>query len=108
VAYQVHPRGESATTTVERVTEAGELLYNSRRIRHYTKSEEIADIINILCNESVQVEEWLPKARINNRPFDLRVIVIAKEAQHLVMGIGKSSMTNLHLDNDRDNRDTFY
>ena len=108
VAYQVHPRGESAITTVERVTEGGEtLLYNSRRIRHYTKPEEIADIINILCHESVQVEEWLPKARINNRPFDLRVVVIAGEAQHLVMRIGKSPMTNLHLGSDRDNFDTF-
>ena len=108
IAYQVHPKGESAITTVERVTEGGEtLLYNSRRIRHYTKLEEIADIINILCKESVQVEEWLPKARINNRPFDLRVVVIAGEAQHLVMRIGKSPMTNLHLGSDRDNFDTF-
>lgn len=108
VAYQLHPRGESAITTVERVRENGEtLLYNSRRISHYTKSEEIGDIINILCQESVQVEEWLPKARINNRPFDLRVVVIAGEAQHLVMRIGKSPMTNLHLGSDRDNFDTF-
>ncbi len=108
VAYQVHPRGESAITTVERVRENGEiLLYNSRRIRHYTQPEEIADIINILCKESVQVEEWLPKARIDNRPFDLRVVVIAGEAQHLVMRIGKSPMTNLHLGSDRDNYDTF-
>ena len=108
VAYQLHPRGESAITTVERVRENGEiLLYNSRRIRHYTKPEEIADIINILCKESVQVEEWLPKARINNRPFDLRVVVIAGEAQHMVMRIGKSPMTNLHLGSDRDNYDTF-
>ncbi len=108
MAYQLHPRGESAITTVERVRENGEtLLYNSRRIRHYTKSAEIADIINILCAESVQVEEWLPKARINNRPFDLRVVVIGGEAQHLVMRIGKSPMTNLHLGSDRDNFDTF-
>ncbi|VEP13182.1 conserved hypothetical protein [Hyella patelloides LEGE 07179] len=108
MAYQIYPRGESAITTVERVREDGEtLLYNSRRIRNYTKSEEIADIINILSLESVQVEEWLPKARINNRPFDLRVVVIAGEAQHLVMRIGKSPMTNLHLGSDRDNYDTF-
>lgn len=107
IAYQVHPRGESAITTVERVRENGKTkLYNSRRISHYTNSEEIADIINILCQESVQVEEWLPKARINNRPFDLRVVVIATEAQHVVMRIGKSPMTNLHLGSDRDNYDT--
>ena len=108
VAYQVHPRGESAITTVERVRENGATkLYNSRRIRHYTKSEEIADIINILCGESVQVEEWLPKAKIHDRPFDLRIVVIAGEAQHVVMRIGKSPMTNLHLGSDRDNYDTF-
>lgn len=108
VAYQVHPRGESAITTVERVRENGEtLLYNSRRICHYTRREEIEDIIDFLCKEEVQVEEWLPKAKVNNRPFDLRVVVIDGEAQHLVMRIGNSPMTNLHLGSDRAGIDEF-
>ncbi|MBE9128464.1 MULTISPECIES: STM4014 family protein [unclassified Coleofasciculus] len=102
VAYQANPRYESAITTVERVQENGEnLLYNSRRIRNYTRREEITDIINILCKEGVQVEAWLPKARLQNQPFDLRVVVIDGEAQHVVVRLGKSPMTNLHLGSDR-------
>jgi len=102
IAYRANSRFESAVTTVERVREDGEtLLYNSRRIRNYTKREEIADIINILTAEGVQVEEWLPKARLQGCGFDLRVVVINGEAQHTVVRLGKSPMTNLHLGNQR-------
>ncbi|MGB6299951.1 MAG: STM4014 family protein [Rivularia sp. (in: cyanobacteria)] len=102
IAYRANSRFESAITTVERVREDGEtLLYNSRRIRNYTKREEIADIINILTAEGVIVEEWLPKARLQGCGFDLRVVVIDGEAQHTVVRLGKSPMTNLHLGNER-------
>lgn len=108
VAYRVSPKGESAITTVERVCKQGEtILYNSRKIRTYFQREDIADIINILCKEGVQVEEWLPKAKLQHRPFDLRVVVISGEAQHLVVRLGKSPMTNLHLKSDRGNSDEF-
>ncbi len=104
VAYQVNARYESAITTVEQVRENGEtLLYNSRRIRNYTRREEIADIINILTAEGVQVEEWLPKARLQGCGFDARVVVINGEVQHIVVRLGKSPMTNLHLGNERGN-----
>lgn len=106
VAYHTHSRGESAITTVERVQQDGEtLLYNSRKIRQYTEREAIADIINILCAEGVQVEEWLPKARLHNCQFDVRVVVINGEAQHVVVRLGHSPMTNLHLGNERTNLD---
>ncbi|MEL6462916.1 MAG: STM4014 family protein [Cyanobacteria bacterium J06621_15] len=102
IAYRANSRFESAITTVERVRENGKtLLYNSRRIRNYTKREEIADIINILIAEGVQVEEWLPKARLQGCGFDLRIVVINGEAQHTVVRLGKSPMTNLHLGNER-------
>ncbi|MEW6491962.1 MAG: STM4014 family protein [Cyanobacteriota bacterium] len=106
VAYHTHPRGESAITTVERVRRNGKtILYNSRKIRQYTERNAIADIINILCAEGVQVEEWLPKARLQNRQFDIRVVVINGEAQHVVVRLGHSPMTNLHLGNERTNLD---
>lgn len=108
VAYQANSRFESAITTVERVQKNGQtLLYNSRKIRHYTKREEIADIINILTSEGVQVEEWLPKARLQGCGFDLRVVVISGEAQHIVVRLGKSPMTNLHLGNERGDSEEF-
>jgi glutathione synthase/RimK-type ligase-like ATP-grasp enzyme len=108
VAYYTHSRGECAITTVERVRENGQtLLYNSRKIRQYTRREEIADIINILAAEGVQVEEWLPKAYLQGCQFDVRVVVINHEAQHIVVRLGKSPMTNLHLGNDRGDTEQF-
>ncbi|MEH2327421.1 MAG: STM4014 family protein [Nostoc sp.] len=108
VAYRTNSRFESAITTVERVRENGQtLLYNSRKIRHYTHREEVADIINILTAEGVQVEEWLPKAHLQGCGFDVRVVVINGEAQHIVVRLGKSPMTNLHLGNERGNSEEF-
>ncbi|MEH2136356.1 STM4014 family protein [Nostoc sp.] len=108
VAYRANSRFESAITTVERVRENGEtLLYNSRKIKHYTHREEVADIINILTAEGVQVEEWLPKAHLQECGFDVRVVVINGEAQHIVVRLGKSPMTNLHLGNERGNTEEF-
>ena len=108
VAYRANSRFESAITTVERVRENGQtLLYNSRKIQHYTRREKIADIINILTAEGVQVEEWLPKAHLQGCGFDVRVVVINGEAQHIVVRLGKSPMTNLHLLNERGDTEEF-
>ncbi len=102
VAYEYRQGLERAITTVERVSQAGELrFYNSRLIRQYRDSRSIADIINFLANESVQVETWLPKARLSGREFDVRVVVIGGKAYQAVIRVGNSPMTNLHLGNDR-------
>lgn len=108
VAYRTNSHRESAITTVERVRQNGQtLLYNSRKIRHYTQREEIADIINLLTAEGVQIEEWLPKAQMQGCQFDVRVVVINGEAQHIVVRLGKSPMTNLHLGNERGDTEEF-
>ncbi|PSB54588.1 STM4014 family protein [Chamaesiphon polymorphus] len=91
-----------AITTVERVVEAGELrFYNSRLIRQYRDPDAISDIINFLAAESVQIETWLPKARLEGKEFDVRVVVIGGKARQAVIRVGNSPMTNLHLGNDR-------
>jgi glutathione synthase/RimK-type ligase-like ATP-grasp enzyme len=102
VAYERRNGFERAITTVERVVEGGELrFYNSRLIRQYRDGDAIADIINFLAPESIQVETWLPKARLEGREFDVRVVVIGGKACQSVIRVGNSPMTNLHLGNDR-------
>jgi glutathione synthase/RimK-type ligase-like ATP-grasp enzyme len=102
VAYDRRNGFERAITTVERVVEGGELrFYNSRLIRQYRDADAIADIINFLAGESVQIETWLPKARLEGREFDVRVVVIDGKARQSVIRVGNSPMTNLHLGNDR-------
>jgi glutathione synthase/RimK-type ligase-like ATP-grasp enzyme len=104
VAYQATARGPShhAVTTVEMVHADGELrLYNSRRLRTYTDEREIATLINALARHRLHVEQWLPKAGIDGRTFDLRVVVIDGRARHTVVRRSRTPITNLHLLNDR-------
>jgi glutathione synthase/RimK-type ligase-like ATP-grasp enzyme len=102
VAYERYGTAERAITTVERAIESGELrFYNSRQVRQYRNPEHIAEIVNFLTKETVQVEAWMPKARLEGREFDLRVVVIGGKARQVAVRLGRSPMTNLHLGSDR-------
>ncbi len=102
VAYRTGGGRQEAVTTVEMVRQGGELrLYNSRLIRRYQRPSEVAALIDALAREGVQVEEWLPKAGLDDHVFDLRVVVIAGAARHTVVRMSRSPMTNLHLLNQR-------
>jgi hypothetical protein len=98
VAYQVGGTRHQAMTTVEMTPAAGGVrLYNTRRLRVYRDQRDIAALIDELCRHRVHVEQWLPKAGFQNRTFDLRVVVIGGEAQHVVVRLSRHAMTNLHL-----------
>jgi hypothetical protein len=102
IAYQTNGARQQALTTVEMVRQQGELrLYNSRRIRLYHESNKIAELMDALIREGVRVEEWMPKAGIDDHVFDLRIVVIAGRARHVVVRMSRSPMTNLHLLNRR-------
>ncbi|HEX2909502.1 MAG TPA: STM4014 family protein [Chloroflexia bacterium] len=103
VAYQTNGHYHQATTTVEMVPGRNKelKLYNSRRLRTYRDQREIAALINALCRHRVQVERWVPKAGLQNRTFDLRVVVIGGEVRHVVVRLSRTSLTNLHLSSDR-------
>ncbi len=103
VAYQTNGRQHRATTTVEMVRRGSEIrLFNSKRVRTYDDVGDIAAIVDALCRQRVHVERWLPKAGLDNRAFDLRVVVIAGRARHVVARLSRGPITNLHLDNARE------
>jgi hypothetical protein len=98
IAYQTNGAKHRATTTVEVQKHGDKLnLYNSRRIRVYQNVNDIRLLVDELCRHRVYVERWLPKAGIEGRTFDLRVVVIAGQAMHTVVRLGRHPMTNLHL-----------
>jgi hypothetical protein len=102
VAYEADGRRHQATTTVEMVRQGGDLrLYNSRRIRVYRQLGEVTELIDALCRHRVHAERWMPKAGFDGRTFDLRVVVIAGEARHVVTRLSHGPLTNLHLLNAR-------
>jgi hypothetical protein len=98
IAYQTNGSKHLATTTVEVEKHGSKLhLFNSRRIRCSQDAGEIGQLVDELCRHRVYVEQWLPKAGIDNRTFDLRVVVIAGRAMHAVVRLGRHPMTNLNL-----------
>jgi glutathione synthase/RimK-type ligase-like ATP-grasp enzyme len=96
VAFQTDGNRQLAITTVEREDDR---LYNSRRLRRYTDATEIRRILDLLCQEGVLVEAWIPKAGWNGATFDLRVIVIGGRSRHVAVRMSRSPITNLHLGN---------
>src|SRR5262249_33399724 len=74
-------------------------------IRTYEAEEDVEPLIDALCREGVQVEEWVPKATFAGQTFDLRVLVIAGEVCHVVPRLSPHPMTNLHLLNERGDLD---
>lgn len=66
VALQQQGPRRIAVTTAELVRAHGSVrLYNSRRTRCYTDERDIAALVNVLCRECVHVEQWLPKATLD-------------------------------------------
>src|ERR1044072_4120125 len=75
IAFRKAGERVQAVTSAEMVqTPNGLQLYNSLNIRTYTSEQQIANLINQLIPEMVFAEEWLPKATLQGRYFDVREI----------------------------------
>jgi glutathione synthase/RimK-type ligase-like ATP-grasp enzyme len=108
VAFRKSGHRVQAVTSAEMVENANGLqLYNSLNVRTYTSEKEIAALINHLVPEQVFAEEWLPKATLHGRFFDVRVLVIAGKARHTVIRTSNNVITNLHLGNRRGDMNEF-
>ncbi|UOK62699.1 STM4014 family protein [Paenibacillus sp. OVF10] len=104
VAYQVNPRtgDEIAVTTMGIEQRQGKtIFFNEGRLRKYTRSEEIATLMNWLCAEGAQIERWMPKATLDQRAYDIRQLVAGGQAGHAIMRLSRTPITNLHLRNER-------
>ncbi|GCE29142.1 hypothetical protein KDA_46260 [Dictyobacter alpinus] len=103
IAYRCQGTRQQAITTIEMVSDEsdGYRLYNTRRIRTYSDAAQIEQLINALCLHRVHVEQWIPKAGYQDQVFDCRIVVINGQAQHAVVRLSHSPMTNLHLLNQR-------
>lgn len=94
VALQTAPGRVRAVTSA---LMSGERLLNSLRVRSYQTEREVAALIGLLAPDRLHVERWLPKATLDGRVFDLRVVVIGGEPTHAVVRTSRTPMTNLHL-----------
>ncbi|MGW1993783.1 STM4014 family protein [Embleya sp. NPDC001921] len=102
VALETSGTRVQATTSTELVrTASGIALFNSLRVRKYRDEGDIAALIDALCADGVHVETWLPKLTLDGLAVDLRVLVVAGRATHVVARGSRTPMTNLHLGNAR-------
>lgn len=107
VAYQTNGKDHRATGAIEMTEVEGEVqLYNTRQVQTYISYAQIATLIDTLCKHRVHVEQWIPKAYMGDKAFDLRVVIIGGQAAHTVARLSHNPMTNLHLLNERRDRET--
>ncbi|MDI6102145.1 STM4014 family protein [Actinoplanes sp. NEAU-A12] len=76
-------------------------VFNNLRVRRYDDEATIRAIVDRLAPDGLHVERWFPKAALDGRVLDLRVVVIAGRPRHVVVRTSRSPMTNLHLGNAR-------
>ncbi len=96
--YRRRAGRESLHTTIELGERAS---YNSLRIRRYDDPNAIERILSFLLREGSQVEASVPKARLDGRFFDCRVLVVAGEPAFTVIRRSAHPITNLHLGGSR-------
>lgn len=100
LALEAHPRGSLRATTSVELTPAG-ALHNSLRVRRYRGESEIAAIVERLAPDGLHIEQWVPKSTLHGRAADLRIVVVAGRATHIVVRCAAVPITNLHLGGSR-------
>jgi len=105
IAYQIHPvtGAEIALTTVgvEDYITRPPIYYNSGKLRRYTDTATISGIMNWIYQHGAYAEQWIPKAGLKGKAFDIRQLVVLREACHAVARVSPTPITNLHLRNQR-------
>nr|WP_243407401.1 STM4014 family protein [Frankia canadensis] len=97
VALRAAPGGRVRAVTSAAPAGEGAGYVNALRVRAYDAEPEVAALIDALAPDGLHVERWRPKAALDGRVLDLRVVVIAGEPTHVVVRTSGTPMTNLHL-----------
>lgn len=92
--YHRTASGEYLMTTVE---VEGEAFFNSLIVRRVDRPADVERILRFILGEGAQVEASIPKARLDNYYFDLRILVIDGVPAFTVMRQSRHPITNLHL-----------
>jgi glutathione synthase/RimK-type ligase-like ATP-grasp enzyme len=103
VALRVQGEKVAAISSAEFVRPG--CVYNRLRMQVYRDEKTVAALLDTILGGYAVAEQWIPKASINGRSFDFRVLVIGGKATHLVVRTSKSVITNLHLGNRRGDSD---
>jgi glutathione synthase/RimK-type ligase-like ATP-grasp enzyme len=99
MAIARNKRGDWRAVTTTQLD--GDIIRNVKRPREIRELDELRSTVNAVGRQRALVERWFPKATLGGRAFDLRVVVVAGMAAHVVVRTSRGPITNLHLDNCR-------
>lgn len=71
-------------------------LHHTHRLRRY-RGAEAAALVDAVLAQDAHVERWVPKASLDGRACDLRVLVVGGEPAHAVLRTAAGPITNLDL-----------
>ncbi|MCW2935234.1 MAG: hypothetical protein JWM19_6196 [Actinomycetia bacterium] len=94
-------RGGRVRAITSAVPAPGGGYVNSLRVALYEREPQVAELIDTLVPDGLHVERWVPKAGLQGRTFDLRVVVIGGTPTHAVPRTSQTPITNLHLGGQR-------
>lgn len=72
---------------------------NTKRLRRFSKTEEIFPLLDRLLALDCIVERWYAKAEFQGFSYDLRAVVQDGKLDFLLGRLSKGPITNLHLNN---------
>lgn len=102
IAYRTQDNKEQATTSMELVLDHNTArFYNALKVRQYNAPKEVRLLIDYILGEGAIVEEWIPKASIQGKFFDLRVVAVNGVPKYVLPRLSGHPITNLHLGNQR-------
>ena len=76
-------------------------FYNTRRLQRSDNETEVSSLIDSLCKWGVHCESWVPKALVDKKESDCRILLVNGEADFFVLRKSNTPITNLHLMNER-------
>ncbi len=72
---------------------------NTKRLRRFSKPEEIIPLLNRILSLDCVVERWYVKEEYQGYSYDLRAVVQEGDIDFLLARLSKGPITNLHLNN---------
>ena len=74
-------------------------LVNTKRLRYFSRTDEILSLLDQLLQTECVIERWHPKADYQGYSYDLRAVVQDGRVDYLLARLSKGPITNLHLNN---------
>ena len=98
-AFRYQPStGRMALYTCAALCPGGGLV-NTKRLRHFSKPEDIFPLLDGILELDCILERWYAKAEYQGFSYDLRAVMQEGKMDFLLARLSKGPITNLHLNN---------